>query len=94
VFRDVSVCFLFTFLLFAHFYLLTRVGDCGNVYPYTVTDDRVDTEEICFLVYHTHDQLQTLIICSQQHTLQHTIGVYIVADDDAFSAELHDFPLK
>ncbi len=23
------------------FYLCTRVGDCGNVYPYTVTDDRV-----------------------------------------------------
>jgi hypothetical protein len=22
-------------------YLCTRVGGCGNVYPYTVTDDRV-----------------------------------------------------
>jgi hypothetical protein len=28
-------------LLFVHFYLCTRVGGCGNMYPYTVTDDRV-----------------------------------------------------
>jgi hypothetical protein len=24
-----------------HLYLCTLVGDCGNLYPYTVTDDRV-----------------------------------------------------
>ncbi len=32
---------LFPFSLCVHFYLCTRVGDCGNVYPYSVTDDRV-----------------------------------------------------
>ena len=32
IMRDVSVYFL---LLFVHFYLCTRVGDCGNVYPWT-----------------------------------------------------------
>ncbi len=38
IMRDVSVYFL---LLFVHFYLSTRVGGCGHVYPYTVKDDRV-----------------------------------------------------
>ncbi len=38
IMRDVSVYFL---LLFVHFYLCTRVGCCGNMYPCTVTDDRV-----------------------------------------------------
>ena len=38
IMRDVSVYFL---LLFVHFYLCTRVGGYGNMYPYTVTDDRV-----------------------------------------------------
>ena len=36
--RDVSVYFL---LLFVHFYVCARVGDCGHVYPYTVTNDQV-----------------------------------------------------
>ena len=38
IMRDLSVYF---FLLFVHFYLCTQVGGCGNMYPYTVTDDRV-----------------------------------------------------
>ena len=32
---------LISFSLFVHLYLCTLVGDCGNLYPYTVTDDRV-----------------------------------------------------
>ena len=32
---------MISFSLFVHFYLCTRVGVCGNVYPYTVTDDRL-----------------------------------------------------
>jgi hypothetical protein len=38
IMRDVSVYFL---LLFVHFYLCKLLGGCRNVYPYTVTDDRV-----------------------------------------------------
>jgi hypothetical protein len=38
IMRDVLMYFL---LLFVQFYLFTRVGDCKNMYPYTVTDDRV-----------------------------------------------------
>ena len=36
---------LISFLLFVHFNLCTRVGGCGNVYPYTVTDDRVGRDK-------------------------------------------------
>ncbi len=38
IMKDVSVDFLFTLCTF---FLCTRVGGCGNVYPYTVTDDRL-----------------------------------------------------
>jgi hypothetical protein len=36
---------LISYLLFVHFDLCTRVGGCGNVYPYTVTDDRVGRDK-------------------------------------------------
>ncbi len=38
IMRDVSIYFL---LLFVHLYLCTRVGGCGKINPYSVTDDRV-----------------------------------------------------
>jgi hypothetical protein len=31
--------------LFVHFYLCTRVGGCGNMYPYTLPDDRVGRDK-------------------------------------------------
>ncbi len=36
---------LFPFHSLYIFYLCTRVRDCGNVYPYTVTEDRVGRDK-------------------------------------------------
>ncbi len=36
---------LFLFHSLYIFHLCTRVGGCGNVYPYTVTDDRVGRDK-------------------------------------------------
>jgi hypothetical protein len=50
IMRDVSVHFLVTLCTFLPLYTstyscTTRVGGCGNVYPYTVSDDRVGRDK-------------------------------------------------